>query len=332
MTSLFGELFSFYLEFAGPLISIKPAIEAMIGRDFVTREKLNDFERVMSIIASIPILGTITKIVKYSSKFAKFSNRSNKVIEIINNIFNDKYEIDLGKHINESLRGMQDSISETVDFLRYDDNLIAITIRIIMGTVCILLLPIIPLIVKFCCFLYGLIEKKTEEENDKQVDNKKEEEKSFDIKEEEVNDELDKIMKKLYSRGYNVRFIENIIFPYLQIFFYCNLDKVTEEVEKKIRGLESDAAKKYQKEKINTKDKIDFVKIICDEKQWIKHNNEIYKFNIGLQKAKMKAIKDCSKKNEKEKKNKISGYLSKVIRGFNFLMKNNFGNYKKNKA
>ncbi len=62
MTSLFGELFAFYLEFVGPLISIKPSIEAMIRRDFVTREKLNDFERVMSFIASILILGTITKI------------------------------------------------------------------------------------------------------------------------------------------------------------------------------------------------------------------------------------------------------------------------------
>ena len=138
MTSLFGELFTFYLEFSGPLTSIKPSIEAMIGRDFVTREKLNDFERVMSFIASIPILGTITKIAIYSSKFAKVSNRSNKIIKIINNIFNDKYEINLGKHINESLRGMQDSISEAVDFLRYDDNLIAITIIIIMGIVCIL--------------------------------------------------------------------------------------------------------------------------------------------------------------------------------------------------
>ena len=149
MASLFGELFSFYLEFAGPLVSIKPAIEAMIGRDFVTREKLNDFERVMSIIASIPILGTITKIVKYSSKFAKFSNRPKKMIEIIDNIYNDKDEINLGKHINESLRGMQDTISETIDFLRYDDNLIAITIRIVFGIVCILSLPIIPLIEKF---------------------------------------------------------------------------------------------------------------------------------------------------------------------------------------
>ena len=96
--------------------------------------------------------------------------------------------------------------------------------------------------------------------------------------------------------------------------------------------MESEAAKKYQKEKINKKDKIDPVKIICYEKQWIKHNNEIYKFNIGLQKAKMKAIKDSLKKNDEEKRNKIPGYLSEVVRGFNFLMKNNFGNYKKNKA
>ena len=74
------------------------------------------------------------------------------------------------------------------------------------------------------------------------------------------------------------------------------------------------------------------MKIICDEKHWIRHNNEIYKFNIVLQKAKMKAIKECLKKNEGEKKNKIPGYLTKLFRGFNFLMKKNFGNYKKNKA
>ena len=46
----------------------------------------------------------------------------------------------------------------------------------------------------------------------------------------------------------------------------------------------------------------------------------------------MKAIKDSLKKNDEEKKNKISGYLSGVVRGFNFLMKNNFGSYKENKA
>ena len=81
---------------------------------------------------------------------------------------------------------MQDSISEAVDFLRYDDDLIAITILIIMGIVCILFLPIIPLIAKFCLFMYGLIKKKIEEENDKPVDNKTEKEKSTTIKEEEA--------------------------------------------------------------------------------------------------------------------------------------------------
>ena len=164
------------------------------------------------------------------------------------------------------------------------------------------------------------------------MDSKQQKEKSSDKIEEEVNNEFDKIMKKLSSRGYNVRFIENILFPCFQIIFYNNLDKLSEEVEEKIRGLENEAAKKYQKEKINKNDKIDPVKIICDEKHWIKHNNEIFKFNIGLQKAKMKAIKDYLKKNGGEKKNKIPGYLTKLFRGFKFLMKNNFGNYKKNKA
>ena len=206
-------------------MSIKPAIEAISGRDFVTREKLNDFERVMSIFASIPILGIITKFVKYSSKFAKFSNRPKKMIEIMDNIYNDKDEINLGKHINESLRGMQDTISETIDFLRYDDNLIAIIIRLVFGIVCILILPIIPLIEKFYNFLYIIIWKKAYEEDDKPLDNKQQKEKSPDKMEEEVNNEFDKIMKKLSSRGYNVRFIENILFPCFQIIFYYNLDK-----------------------------------------------------------------------------------------------------------
>ena len=89
------------------------------------------------------------------------------------------------------------------------------------------------------------------------MDNKEQKEKSSDINEEEANNEFDKIKKKLSSRGYNVRFIENILFPCFQIIFYYNLDKITEEVEEKIRGFESEAAKKYQKEKINKKDKID---------------------------------------------------------------------------
>ena len=58
----------------------------------------------------------------------------------------------------------------------------------------------------------------------------------------------------------------------------------------------------------------------------------LYKFNIGLQKVKMKAIKECLKKNNGEKKNKMPGYLTKLLRGFKFLMKKNFGNNKKNKA
>ena len=87
MTNLFGILLSFYLEFVGPLTSIKPAIEAIIGRDFVTKEKLDDFEKIMSIFAAVPILGTITKIVKYSAKFSKFYKSPEKIKEIINNIF-----------------------------------------------------------------------------------------------------------------------------------------------------------------------------------------------------------------------------------------------------
>ena len=317
MTNLFGILLSFYLEFVGPLTSIKPAIEAIIGRDFVTKEKLNDFEKIMSIFAAVPILGTITKIVKYSAKFSKFYKSPEKIKEIINNILNAKDEIDLGKHLNESLRGIQDSISEIIDFVRYDDNLIAIIIRITLGIIYLILLIFMPLIIKVGFYIYSFFIKESKEN---QGNNNK-------SNKEDMNfDKFDEVMKKISSRGYNIRLIENILFIYLQLFFYYYLDKFDDESKEKVRGLETEMVKQYKKDKKNRQKENNLMEFIYDEKKWIKYNNEVYKFNIEKEKEKLKILIHNLK--ESHEKNKTSGFL-KCLKGlfgnFCYLMKNNFG-------
>ena len=334
MASLFGILLSFYLEFAGPLKSIKPAIEAIIGRDFVTKEKLNNFEKIMSIFASIPAIGTINKIVKLSSKFVKFYRRPEKIMEIIINIYEGKDEIDLGKHLNESLRGMQDSISEFVDFIRYDDNLIAIIIRIILGFIYIILLPIIFLIIKICLYIYGLFLKKPKKRDDKEKDEGKENNNNDKSnKKEDINfNEFDEIMKKISSRGYNVRLMENLFFIYSQLFFYFLVNELDKKSKEKIIDLENEMTKKYKKDKKNREEKNDPAKLICDEKKFIKYNNEIYKIYIEDEKTKLKILNNCLKENTE--KNNNSGFLEQLkglFGNLSFLMKNNFGVSKKDK-
>lgn len=348
MTGLLGKFLSFYLEFVGPLTNIKPIIELVNGRDFVTREKLDNFGKILCIFGAIPNMGITSKLVKDLSKLLKSFYRIEKVLDIINNIFNDKDEINAGKHLNESIRGMQDSISETIDFIRYDNSIIAFTIRIIFGIICMVIAPIISLILKACFYIIEYVLRKAEKEKENTLDKKEEKESSNkkDEKDKSSNKKVDKTydetMGKLSSRGYNIRFLGDICFIIFQVIYYFNLTKLSKEAIEKIQGLENEAAKKFKKEKDNRYEKVDPEKIICDEKKWNKINNEIYKFNRGLEKAKEEAIKN-DLKNKSEKKTlfdfnffggKFLGDLLDYLEGFlgcfNYLINSNFLNDKKN--
>ena len=104
-----------------------------------------------------------------------------------------------------------------------------------------------PLIIKVGFYIYSFFIKESKEN---QGNNNK-------SNKEDMNfDKFDEVMKKISSRGYNIRLIENILFIYLQLFFYYYLDKFDDESKEKVRGLETEMVKQYKKDKKIDKKKI----------------------------------------------------------------------------
>ena len=86
------EWLSFFLDISPVIGETKSVLECITGKDLITQEDLDDFDRVTSALSIIPIAGWLAKIPKASkaakltSKFEKFltvMNKANKVVDVL---------------------------------------------------------------------------------------------------------------------------------------------------------------------------------------------------------------------------------------------------------
>ena len=331
MKGIIGRCISLLLDLIEPIGSIKSAIEIIIGRDFLTQEKFNFKERLICFIGAIPLIGNNIKIIKGASKFAKAFIHCTKVAEKIDDIYTTSVINDIYEVVITSFRGIENSISEMVDFIKYDISLVATLIRTTFGIICIIIVPIISLINNFAkAFYYGywVILGKTKEEMDKSLG--------------EIGDNFynkyDEFINKLDSKGFNGRFIKDIGFVFIQFIDYYNITKLSEDGKKKVQGLQNEAIRKYNENK--NRQEFDPYKDIINNNKWKNYNNTRYKFNREIEQAKKNAIRYDLKRYARENKHPLFGksmlkgvlvYLWGLIKNILWIIKSNFINYWKNK-
>ena len=67
----FGEVLSFGLDFVPGVGTTKGVYEGFAGKDSVTGEELNGFDRAMCFVGAIPLVGNVVKGVTKSNKAVK---------------------------------------------------------------------------------------------------------------------------------------------------------------------------------------------------------------------------------------------------------------------
>ena len=163
-----------------PLGSFKSGVELLTGRNFITQEKLSGKERLLCAVGIIPYFGKAAQkiaMAKNSAKIAKGIYCGTKIVNIANKGINFNNGKKLYKEFRESIpttiRGMEDSLCEIADFIRYDDGLVAASIRTLDAIACSFAAPFIygvKCTAAICYYGSGYGLGRTKEEMDKSLE------------------------------------------------------------------------------------------------------------------------------------------------------------------
>ena len=281
-----------------PLGSFKSGVELLTGRNFITQEKLSGKERLLCAVGIIPYFGKAAQkiaMAKNSAKIAKGIYCGTKIVNIANKGININNGKKLYKEFRESIpttiRGMEDSLCEIADFIRYDDGLVATSIRTLDAIACSFAAPFIygvKSIAAICYYGSGYGLGRTKEEMDKSL------EKMGDT----FSTKYDKAIDYLAQGGFNARFLGDVGAAFGQVINYYNIANLSDEGLERVQGLQNEASRRYNERKRSPGGN-DYIK--PNQENWKQNNNERFKFNRGLEKAKQNAIKDDLKKKMREK-------------------------------
>ena len=91
---MFQEAVSFGLDIS-PYGTAKGIIEGLSGKDIITQEDLNLFDRTMCFVGAIPLIGPLAK---GTSKTAKFIRRTAKAAKWVDEVNDLRNGVDLIRH------------------------------------------------------------------------------------------------------------------------------------------------------------------------------------------------------------------------------------------
>ena len=95
MNNKLGEVVSFGLDFVPGFGTAKGVYEGFRGKDSITGENLNGFERTMCFVGAIPFVGNVAKGFTKSSKATKFVSNTTKAAKWADRAYTAKSGIDL---------------------------------------------------------------------------------------------------------------------------------------------------------------------------------------------------------------------------------------------
>lgn len=294
-----------------PIGTFKSAVELITGRDFISQEKLYKKERLLCLIGLIPVVGKAAQKIataKNCTKLAKGIFHANRIVKAVNLGNNIKkggeLENEFALTVPYTIRGWEDSLCDVADFIKYDKGLIATSLRIADAVVCSFTVPFVYAVksaISICYYGSGYGMGRTKEEMDKQLKNMG----------DEFSTKYDKALKYLANGGYNARFLGDVGSAFGKVINYYNFASLSDEGFERVQGLQDEAARRYNQRK-NRPGGNEYIR--PNQKKWKEDNNEKFRFNRRLEKAKQKAIEDDLNKN-KEKKRILLIFLS-LVDGF----------------
>lgn len=321
MKNLFGEIISL----AGDIFlgTPKSIAELIRGKDLITQEPLGIKGTIFSIVGAIPVIGPFLKVktIKRCTKLAKGIIKTLRVVKKPNEYITNYQKGELGFKIilgvGCALKSAQQSISEVVDYIRYDNGLLAAAIRTIDKAACTVAAPVINFAQNTAkTAYYGTGRLLGKSDNEMQQ--------SLDKIDDAFSTGYDQIIDKLSTINYSGRLFSDIGLAFSHVIAYANISSLSDEGLAKIQGFNDEAARRYNKNKNN--------EIYPDDPKWDEWNKQKAKFNTTLDKARRKAIRDDLKKNGDKVKNPIpinlpffdGGFLSKLFGYFGRLFRNAF--------
>ena len=95
MNNKLGEFISFGLDFVPGIGTAKGIVEGFSGKDSVTGESLNGFERTMSFVGAVPLIGNAAKGLVKSERAIKGISRTAKAAKWADRAYTAKEGYDL---------------------------------------------------------------------------------------------------------------------------------------------------------------------------------------------------------------------------------------------
>ena len=95
INNTYGNVASFGLDFFPGVGTAKGVYEGFYGKDSVTGEPLNGFDRTMSFVGAIPIAGNIAKAVFKSNKASKVISKTAKCAKWADRAYTAKNGVEL---------------------------------------------------------------------------------------------------------------------------------------------------------------------------------------------------------------------------------------------
>ena len=336
--TIFGEILSTLLDFS-PIGNIKSGLEAFSGYDTVTFEKMGDFERAMCLVGIIPVFGNFAKKFVKSARAIKRINRvslgakiadyTNTTIEVI------KKREDLKEQIKKEgslVRLAEKNISDSIDYMRYDEGIIASSFRAVGTVSCAIISPIVNVPKNMAKQIYYGVNSllgKSEEEI----------EKSLDDMSQSYEKAKDKLIDKMIETGLNVRFINDIVSPFKTVIDYYNIGSLSPEELDRYLAFDHEKAYRYKnnekKQSEQNKDRIPLE--FSDPERARQINNQKFKDKQALDNAKNNLLNQSAKKRKSESKNNQNnnqgnngwifpfGLFSPFFSFYGNLLKNTFG-------
>ena len=309
---LFGDILSLILDYS-PIGNIKSGLEGLSGYNSVTFEKLDDIDRVMCFVGLIPVFGKIAgnvakKLIK-SAKGVKRVTAAIRGVSVGAKVLDIKNDYEGAKELKNKLKEQikkegsllrlaEKNISETFDFIRYDDGTTASSLRVFGTVICAIVSPIVNLPKNMAKQVYYGVNSllgKSDEEIEKSLDNMK----------QSYEKAKDKLIDKMIDTGLNVRFINDIVSPFKTVFDYYNIASLSPEELERYLAFDHEKAYRYKNiekkelEQNKNKEPLEFT----DPARAQQLNNKKLKDKLALDKAKDNLLKESAKKRKNENKN-----------------------------
>lgn len=311
---LFDQITSLILDFCPLVGTYKGIKEAITGVEMITREPLNPFERVMSAVGAIPFAGAFAKgfartaitaerISLVSKRVAQFDTVYTSASSGIG-IYNTYCEIK--KKIVIAFREAENDFCDAIDYVNYDDGLIATSARSVGDIGCTLISPAVEAVktvAKIPAYGVGTVMGKNKDQMDDYA--------------QRVNDAIDgvinKFMDNIEKNNFNVVFIGYFGSALSHAINHGCYNHLSKEGLERVQGINNEAARRYKNKSSQNNQNQNYDNLDDKLNDMNKRNRERYREHKAVEDAINKAIKEDQKKNQSQRNNNANGNNNSIF-------------------